>query len=193
MMRSYQLSAVSFQLGLCLLAAPGLVRAEGAAPTAPADAGASVTVVVEQNGDTTLDVKRGDVKVKAGGKETRVAAGESVRTQKGKPIKKLLRAPAATAPAEGATLGTVEVGFTWQKVPGAAKYLLEVANAPAAAAAQSQTVDGTKANLHLEAGTYYWRVVALDGEGVAGRRAQPRRLTIDTTPPKLKTGKPEWR
>jgi hypothetical protein len=193
MMRSYQRSALSYQLALCLLVAPGLVRAEGVAPAAPADAGASVSVVVEANGDTTLDVKRGDVKVKAGGKETRVSTGEAVRTQKGKPLKRLLRAPSPTAPAEGATLGTVEVGFTWQKVPGAAKYLLEVANAPAATAAQSQTVDGTKTNLHLEAGTWYWRVVALDGEGTPGRRAQPRRLTIDTTPPKLKTGKPEWR
>jgi hypothetical protein len=159
----------------------------------PVDLGASVSVQVEPNGDTTVDVKRGELKVKAGGRETRVRAGEMVRAQKGKPLKRLLPAPAMTAPADAATVATLDLAFGWQKVPGAARYLLEVAAAPELSSAQLHTVDGTRAVVHLEPGTWYWRVTALDGEGTPGKRAPARRLTIDTTPPTLKTGKPQWR
>ncbi len=164
-----------------------------AARAEPADMGASVSVTVEPNGDTTLDVKRGDVKVKAGGQETRLGAGETLRAQKGKAPRRLLRAPTPTAPAEDATLGSVDVTLSWQKVPGAARYVVEVAASPEMLAARTQTVEGVRALIHLDAGTWYWRVVALDGDGQPGKRALPRRLNIDTTPPKLKTGKPEWK
>ncbi len=162
------------------------------ADEAPSDMGASVSVTVEPNGDTTLDVKRGAVKVKSGAQETRAVAGETVRAHKGKPLKRLLPAPELSAPADGATLG-VEVAFAWQSVPGAAKYVLEVATAPELSAAQTQTVATPRAVAHLTSGTWYWRVVAVDAQGTPGKLGQPRRLTIDTTPPTLKTGKPEWR
>jgi hypothetical protein len=104
-----------------------------------------------------------------------------------------LRAPAATAPAEDATLNARDVALAWQKVPGAARYVVEIASSPEMLAARTQTVQDVRAVIHLDTGTWYWRVVALDGEGQPGKRVQPRRLTIDTTPPKLKTGKPEWK
>lgn len=163
-------------------------RADG-----PSDLGASVSVTVEPNGDTTLDVKSGTVKVKSGANETRAGAGETVRAQKGKPLKRLLRAPLPTAPADGATVNAVDVALSWQKLPGAARYVVELASSPEMLAVRTQTVDGVRAVVHLDAGTWYWRVVALDGDGLPGKRAAPRRLTIDTTPPKLKTGKPEWK
>ena len=159
----------------------------------PPDLGASVSVSVEPNGDTTVEVRRGALKVKAAGAETRVGAGETLRAQKGKPAKKLLPPVAATAPADGATLGAKEVAFAWPKVAGASRYLVEIAATPELTSGRTQTIDGTHAVVHLEGGTWYWRVVALDGEGSPGKRAVPRRLTIDLTPPKLKTGKPEWR
>jgi len=157
------------------------------------DGGTNVAVVVEPDGSTTIDVRRGQLKVKAGGSETRVGAGESVRAQKGKPVKRILRAVAPDSPADGATLNATEVPFSWPKVPGAARYVVEISPSPELSAARTQTVDGTKAVVHLDAGTWYWRVVALDGGGASGKRAVARRLTIDTTPPKLKTGKPEWK
>jgi hypothetical protein len=172
-------------LALCaLLASPAWAD--------PPDGGASVSVAVEANGDSTVDVRRGTLKVKAGGTETRVGAGETLRVQKGK-AKKLLPAIAATAPADEATVGALEVAFAWPKVAGASRYVVEIGSGPDMTAVRTQTVDGARAVVHLEAGTWYWRVVALDGDGAAGKRAVPRRLTIDTTPPKLKTGKPEWR
>jgi hypothetical protein len=157
------------------------------------DGGASVTLSVETNGDSTVEVRRGALKVKAGGTETRVGAGETLRAQKGKLPKKLLPAIAPSAPADDATVGDKDVAFAWAKVAGASRYVLEIAMAPDLTAGRTQTVDGTHAVVHLDAGTWYWRVVALDGDGAPGKRAVPRRLTIDTTPPKLKAGKPEWR
>ena len=61
------------------------------------DGGANVSVVVEPDGSTTVDVKRGQLKVKSGGSETRVGAGESVRAQKCKPLKRVLAAAIATS------------------------------------------------------------------------------------------------
>ena len=157
------------------------------------DGGTNVAVVVEPDGSTTVDVRRGQLKVKSGGSETRVGAGESLRASKGKPVKRVLRAVTPESPADGATLNATEVPFSWPKVPGAARYVVEISPSPELSAARTQTVDGTKAVVHLDAGTWYWRVVALDGGGASGKRAAARRLTIDTTPPKLKTGKPEWK
>ena len=171
-----------------LLATPSL-----ADEAPPNDLGASVSVVVEPDGSTTVDVKRGQLKVKSGGTETRVGAGESVRTQKGKPMKRVLAAPASTAPADNAMLNSADVELSWKKVSGAAHYVVELSASPEFSAAKTQTFDGTRAVVHVDTGTWYWRVVALDGGGVAGKRAPARRLTIDTTPPKLKTGKPEWK
>ena len=45
--------------------------------------------------------------------------------------------------------------------------------------ARTETVEGTRAMLHLDTGTWYWRVVALDGGGVTGKHGPARRLTID--------------
>lgn len=186
---SRQRSAFSAQLGLVLLAGSALA----APPDAGTAGGASVAVQVDEHGETTLDVRRGEVKVKAGGQTTRVRAGQTVRAQRGKPLRRLLGAPSPVAPADGATLGNLDVAFSWQKVPGATKYLLMVAAAPEMTGARSVTVSEPKAVVPLGAGSWYWRVTALDAHGLAGKRGPTRRLTIDTTPPKLKTGKPEWR
>ena len=182
---SRQSTVHSLQLLACLLAAPCFADTP--------DGGAKVSVVVEPDGSTSIDVHRGQLKVRSGGHETRVGAGESVRAQKGKPVHRLLRVVPPQSPADGATLNATEVPLAWQKVPGAARYLVEVAASPELTAARTQTVEGTRTVVHLDTGTWYWRVVALDGGGAAGKRASPRRLTIDVTPPKLKTGKPEWK
>jgi hypothetical protein len=160
----------------------------------PVDGGAQVSVQVERNGDTTLDVKRGTIKVKAGGKETRLGTGDSVRAQAGKPLRHLLAAPAPIAPADGSMQKSAEVPLSWQTVPGAAAYAVEIAGAADfATVTQAERRDASPATVKLRAGTWYWRVVAVDGDGTRGRASQARKLTIDTTPPKLKAGKPEWR
>jgi hypothetical protein len=166
----------------------------GPARGQPVDGGASVSVQVERNGDTTLDVKRGNVKVKSGGKETQVSAGDTVHAPTGKPLRRRLAAPAPLAPADGSLHRSADVPLSWQTVPGAAAYAVEIAgSADFATVTQAQSQDKSPATLKLPAGTWYWRVVAVDGEGTRGKASAPRKLTIDTTPPKLKAGKPEWR
>ncbi len=183
-----------------LLLLPAIARAQSATapatppPIAPVDGGATVSVQVDPNGDTTLDVKRGDVNVSANGKTEHVGPGETVRTQKKQPLKRMAPAPMMTTPADGTTVNTLDVGFAWQPVPGANRYLLEIAPDPQFQSTRTLTTAGTTTRMTLDGSTsYYWRVTVLDGSGMPGKRGQPWHLTIDTTPPKLKAGKPKWR
>ena len=178
---------LSVRLGALLLgmAAPALA--------APTDGGTQLSVQVAANGDSTVEVARGELAVKAGGKETRLRGGEGLRAPKGKPLKKLLATPNPTTPVDKATLAKRDVEFAWQPVPGAARYLIEVSSSPELSGATLKTVDGTRAVLRLTGGSWFWRVTALDGDGTPGRRGQMRQLTVDNTPPRLKTGRPQWR
>jgi hypothetical protein len=165
-----------------------------AALAEPVDGGTQVTVQVDDNGDTTLDVKRGNVKVKSGGKETRVTSGESVRAEHGKPLRHALAAPAPLAPADGSTAKSNDVPLSWQKVPGAARYTVEIAAVPDFATVTAAQMEPTPAaRMKLPAGTWWWRVSAVDGEGTRGKPSPARKLVVDPSGPKLKTGKPEWR
>jgi hypothetical protein len=168
------------------LAAPALGQ--------PVDGGAQVSVQVERNGDTTVDVKRGSVKIKSGGRETHVSAGDTVHAASGKPLRRLLAAPAPLGPADGSLQKSADVPLLWQNVPGAVAYAVEfAASADFATVTHAERQDKSPAVIKLPAGTWYWRVVAVDGDGTRGKASPPRKLTIDTTPPKLKAGKPEWR
>jgi hypothetical protein len=191
------MSRLSFALLLLLPAvARGQTTAAPPPPIPTVDGGASVSVQVEPNGDTTLDVKRGDVNVKAGGqsKTEHVGAGETVRAQKKQPLKRLAPPPVMTTPADGTTVSSLDIGFAWQPVVGANRYLLEIAADPQFQSTRTLTTAGTATRMTLDMSTtYYWRVTVLDGSGAPGKRGQPWHLTIDTTPPKLKAGRPKWR
>ena len=185
-------------LFVILLSLPAIARAQSATATPPpiatVDGGASVSVTVDPNGDTTLDVKRGDVNVSANGKSEHVGAGETVRATKKQPLKRMLPPPVMATPADGTTVNTLDVAFTWQPVTGANRYLLEIAPDPQFQSTRTLTTAGTATRMTLDGSTsYYWRVTVLDGNGMPGKRGQPWHLTIDTTPPKLKAGKPKWR
>jgi hypothetical protein len=161
----------------------------------PTDGGAQVSVVVAPDGETTLEVKSGAMKVKAGGEETRVKAHQSVRVKKGQRAKKIstLAAPEPVTPADGQHLNTLEVPLEWSRIDGAKSYKLEIAaddkfksplpQAPAAS-------EKTKAK--VKEGTWWWRVQAVDGDGLVGKPSPPRTFVVDVKPPKLKTGKPTW-
>ena len=177
-----------------LLLLPAVSRAQAPPPIATTDGGASVSVQVEKNGDTTLDVRRGDVSVRVDGKTEHVGAGETVKATKKQPLKRLPPAPLLLTPTDGATVNTLDVTFDWQPVVGANRYLLEIAPDPQFQSTRTQTTAGTATRMTLDGSTsYYWRVTVLDGSGMPGKRGQAWHLTIDTTPPKLKAGKPKWR
>jgi hypothetical protein len=97
-------------------------------------------------------------------------------------------------PPDGTIVNALEVTFTWQPVPGANRYLLEIAPDPQFQSTRTATSASPATRLTLDGSTtYFWRVTVLDGNGLPGRRGQPWHLTIDTTPPKLKAGRPKWR
>jgi hypothetical protein len=164
----------------------------------PMDAGAaSISVSVTDGGDTTIEVRNGELKVRAGGEDTHVSAGQSLHVGRGqKPMKaSLLPAPGKLAPADGDHLNSLDVSLMWAKVDGANRYKLVVASDAdfQKPVHESTNAADVKSSVHLRAGTYYWRVVAVDKDGLEGRPSPPQKFVIDTTPPKLKTGKPKWR
>jgi hypothetical protein len=163
----------------------------------PGDGGAVISVQVGDGGVTTIDVARGELKVRAGGEETRIGPGERVVGERGKPAKRLLRAPTGLSPANGSTLPTLDFAVRWDAVPRATSYQIVVAEDPALATVvwREDHLATTKVSARVaKAGTYFWRVVAIEGKSqLPGRPSVVHKLVIDTTPPKLKAGQPRWK
>jgi hypothetical protein len=165
----------------------------------PSDGGVSATmnVQVADGGDTTIEVVKGEVKVSAGGHETRVLQGQGALVKRGQSAKKisLLAAPAPVAPSDGARLGTVDVSLGWSRVGGARSYHLAIAADAefARPVHDASQIPDERVTVKLAAGTYYWRVRAVDREGLEGKLSPPRRFVVDTTPPRLKAGQPQWK
>jgi hypothetical protein len=177
--------------GFCLLFVAGRAQAE-----APTDGGASIVVSVADGGDTTVEVTRGELKVRAAGQEMRVAKGQGAHVKRGERPKKisLLPPPGELKPADGSHLATADVALSWAQVPGANGYRLMLASdSRFVHAVHDARVDQSKKEMKLAAGTYYWRVSAVDREGLEGKVTSSRRFIIDLTPPKLKAGKPRWK
>lgn len=168
---------------LLLLLAPAAAHAQS--PDGGAGSGVTVHVQVGEGGDTMFEVKRGDAIIRSNGKQEHVTTGEQVRTQLKQPLQRRTAPPQLLTPADNAIVNTLDVPFTWQPVPGASRYLLEIAPDAQFLTTRSQTVGGTSTSLKLDASSsYFWRVVALDGNGLAGRLGGARRVSVDVTPAK---------
>jgi hypothetical protein len=161
----------------------------------PLDGGAVISVSVGDGGETTLDVQRGEVKVRSGGQETRVGAGETVHVAKSKPMRHLLRAPTNLSPGDGANVSTLAFMVKFDRVPGASVYDVEVAGDPQfnAIVWHNDRVEETRVEAKVQkAGTYWWRVTAVSPKA-EGRTSPARKLVVDLTPPKLRAGQPRWK
>jgi hypothetical protein len=163
----------------------------------PIDGGAVISVQVGDGGDTTLDVQRGEVKVRAGGQEARVGAGEAVHATHSRPMKHLLRAPTNLSPVDGANVSTLEFIVRFDRVPGATGYEVVVASDPEFSEVvwKSERAAELRVEARVQkAGTYWWRVTPVSSKAeVQGRASSPRKLVVDLTPPKLKAGQPRWK
>ena len=162
----------------------------------PTDGGAQLRVEVADGGDTTLQVHRGQLRVRAGGEENRVGPNEAARVKRGDRLRRvsLLPAPTGLLPSDGAHINTTEVALKWKRVEGASSYHVTVASDEEFKNVVYETahVEGPRLSAKLkEAGVYYWRISANAGD-LEGPPSAARKLVIDTTPPKLKTGKPKW-
>jgi hypothetical protein len=180
--------------GLVALIACAFARAD----EPPKDGGASISVTVSDGGDTTIEVRDGDLKVSAGGEQTHVVAGQAVHVKKGQKPKKesLLPAPGELSPGDGDQLHSTEIAFGWAPVKNARQYRVTViANPkdPTKKVHESTAASGVKSTVKLPAGVWYWRVMGLDAEGLEGKPSAWQKFTIDVTPPKLQPGKPRWK
>lgn len=116
-------------------------------------------------------------------------------------------APVLRSPADGTVLN--DLAFTWDAVPGAAKYEIELsADEEFTNIEYTSEVSGTSfiPTRPLPSKTYYWRVRAFDTLGKVGRRSAERQVrkimgadaasmpadqTADTTRPLVTVGSPD--
>src|SRR5262249_26271357 len=100
-------------------------------------------------------------------------------------------------PADGVTLAKLDFDVKFEPVPGAAAHQVLVATDREFSRIvwRQDHAEGSRVSARVqEAGADWWRVAAVDkGSNVVGRPSAPRKIVIDTTPPKLKAGKVKWR
>ncbi|HXI03975.1 MAG TPA: hypothetical protein VNI57_12440 [Candidatus Saccharimonadales bacterium] len=144
----------------------------------------------EEQGKTRLAVHSGKTEVKSpeGGKAVEVEAGEGVTVDRGSHVseKKLLPpTPLLEEPIDHKIiqLGDANDGpvdLSWQKVPGAKRYRLQVANqALFSDTLVDKTVPTNSATLPgTTEGSYYWRISALFDDGTEGPSSEVRKFRV---------------
>ena len=145
-------------------------------------------------GAAKVMVYGGEGEVEAGGATVQVAQGmgTSVESQgPPSPPEKLLPAPRLTAPAPGATPLCAKPQLSWEAVPEAESYVVEVCRDPECRelAERAAGVAGPAwSSPVLPAGDYHWRVTARSRSGLDGYPAGTSRIVIrsdglDQAPP----------
>jgi LysM repeat protein len=161
-------------------------------------------VKVEDSGDTTVSVQTGPpVRVRAEDKTQPVNAGEVVRISKGQapPTPEvLLVAPQPRTPADRARfkfppvkgqLGLGQVTLTWNPVPGAKGYEVEVLNPEDQPLRNTVTTAQWKLPM-LPAGRYRWTVRALS-DSQKSNASTERLFEITEDKVALEVGKSDWK
>lgn len=125
-------------------------------------------------GGAKLMVYGGDSDVEAGGAKVHVAQGmgTSVEAQGPPgPPEKLLPAPAPLLPASGAVVACPLATFTWDPVPDAASYVVEICRDAGCSQLVERTADAAASQWKapaLPAGSFFWRVTARSRSGLDG-------------------------
>jgi hypothetical protein len=178
---------------LVLLVSPASAQDAATAEEKP---GVALSVQVGSDGETAVSVTRGEALVKAAGEGTRVRTGQRLEVRRGerpKRKKSILAAPSKLVPKEGEAVATAEVPLSWERVRGARSYHVVIEPEGGGTPAYDGKAEGTSFVVKLPAGSWRWRVSALDPDGLEGKVTPVQRFTVDVTPPKLKTGKPSWK
>ena len=138
-----------------------------------------------EEGSAKLMVYGGESEVEAGGARVQVPRGMGTSvapTGPPSPPEKLLAAPAGTEPAAGAERACADPLFSWQPVPEAASYTVELCRDPACAELVARRTGETGAQWRsadpLPVGDYYWRVTARSRSGLDGYPSEGSRLAI---------------
>lgn len=140
----------------------------------------------------------GTVNVAANGATVSLGRNEGTVVRTGRaPSGKIgvLPAPELQAPDDDGEAFGGQAELTWQPLPDATGYWLELAHDPGfgrMAASRWGLKEGGFATGPLEIGAYYWRVAALDKFGLPGERSKARRfqVRVDQAPPYLAVREP---
>ncbi len=135
-------------------------------------------------GSAKVSVYGGESEVEAGGAKVQVPRGMGTSVAPSgppSPPEKLLAAPAGLDPAAGAERACADPLFTWQAVPAAASYTVEVCRDPACAELVARQTGETGTQWRaapLPVGTYHWRVTARSASGLDGYPSAGSALAI---------------
>ena len=103
-----------------------------------------------------------------------------------------LQTPVLSSPSDNAWLNTSSVQLSWQLVPNAAAYLLQVATDSAFTQLKANmTLTALSYTFSATEGSYYWRVKALASSGyVDSNWSSYRKFNVDLTPPVVSNSQP---
>ena len=149
-----------------------------------------------EGGGAQLMVYRGESDLEAAGGKVKVAEGMGSSVPEGEPPEppeQLLPAATGLRPTARARLATPRPTFSWQPVPGARDYTLEICR-DKSCGALVERVEGvaepTWQSEGLAVDSFYWRVTAVSESGLDGYPSGDRSFEIlsaveDTAPPEI--------
>jgi hypothetical protein len=154
---------------------------QGTVQTRARRAEAGGAKVMAYGGDTDLEAGGAKVQVPQGMGSSVAASGPPT------PPEKLLAAPAALAPADGAEVACANPAFSWEPVPEAAAYVVEVCRDPGCGAlvdrgaGLAETLwrpSALPAASSPASEVFYWRVTARSRSGLDGYPGTARKVVI---------------
>ena len=208
---SQKTNAVQMQIGSVEIATTddvSTIRTPGSEVVV--DSESTTQVGVDRGKQTSIVATKGTASVKpaAGGETVRLTSGEKITsTPQGElsPVKKLVSAPALLSPSDNLVYqktGDLRVVFTWDPLPGATAYVLQVSRSRLFSTLEinSRRQKNTASASVTSEGAFYWRVASVGPDGDVGPFSSFRRFRVtggtkgsapsDTTPPPLQINKP---
>lgn len=137
-----------------------------------------------EGGATKLMVYEGEGDVEAGGAKVQVPRGMGTSVEPEKPPappEPLLPAPRLAEPAADAQAACAKPVFSWEPVPEAASYAVEICRDPDCSALVERVTGSTETSWRaadLPSGDYHWRVTARARSGLDGYPSGTRKVSI---------------
>ncbi len=137
-----------------------------------------------QTGGAQFMIYSGESAVVAGGETVEVAQGMGTTVAQGEapaPPEELLPAPTLGSPEAGARLAVNRPTLSWEEVPGAVSYTVEVCGDPRCGELVQRIVGHTGTRwqgAELPVSKLFWRVTATRSSGLDGYPSSPRPLEI---------------
>lgn len=150
-----------------------------------AEAGLHSRARIDQSRKAQLMAYRGGAELLAAGQKVQLPEGTGstvLPAQPPSPPEPLLPAPHLSRPADGEAVERSGIQLAWEKVPGAASYLLELCRDPTCGAIfERKELGSDQLAVAVEdpgLGEFYWRVTARSPSGLDGYPSAERRIAL---------------